>query len=58
MDANIARLPAFESTASSWIHPVGVGIGIFGVFVIVARWPWRRELLLMSVARRTTKPIA
>jgi len=135
MDTNIARLPAFESTTSSWIHLVGVGIEIFGVFVIVAgiiwstylcvhwrasanpydeykirigrslllglevlvaadivktiaieltftslgllaglvvvrtflswtlvleiegRWPWRRELLPMSVARRTTKPI-
>jgi uncharacterized membrane protein len=134
MDANIARLPAFESTTSSWIHLVGVGIEIFGVFVIVAgiiwstflcihwrasanpydeykirigrslllglevlvaadivktiaieltftslgllaglvvvrtflswtlvleiegRWPWRRELLPMSVARHTSKP--
>ncbi len=40
MDANIARLPAFESTASSWIHLVGVGIEIFGVFVIVAGIIW------------------
>jgi uncharacterized membrane protein len=136
MDGHLANLPAFESTASSWIHLVGVGIEIFGVFVIVAgitwstylcvhwrtstnpydeykirigrslllglevlvaadivktiaieltftslgllaglvvvrtflswtlvleiegRWPWRRELLPMSAARHTTKPIA
>lgn len=44
MDANIAPLPAFESTASSSIHLVGVGIEIFGVFVIVAGITWSTYL--------------
>ena len=44
MDTNIARLPAFESTTSSWIHLVGVGIEIFGVFVIVAGIIWSTYL--------------
>jgi uncharacterized membrane protein len=44
MDVNIARLPAFESTASSWIHLVGIGIEIFGVFVIVAGIIWSTYL--------------
>jgi len=39
-----ARLPAFESTTSSWIHLVGVGIEIFGVFVIVAGIIWSTYL--------------
>ncbi len=44
MDTNIARLPAFESTTSTWIHLVGVGIEIFGVFVIVAGIIWSTYL--------------
>jgi uncharacterized membrane protein len=44
MDASIARQPAFESTASSWIHLVGTGIEIFGVFVIVAGIIWSTYL--------------
>ncbi|HLX14263.1 MAG TPA: DUF1622 domain-containing protein [Bradyrhizobium sp.] len=46
MDADIARLPAFESTASGWIHLVGVGIEIFGVFVIVAGIIWSTYLCI------------
>jgi uncharacterized membrane protein len=46
MDANIARLPAFEATASSWIHVVGVCIEIFGVFIIVAGIVWSTYLCL------------
>ncbi|MDR3489464.1 MAG: DUF1622 domain-containing protein [Bradyrhizobium sp.] len=44
MDVNIAHPPAFESTASSWIHLVGIGIEIFGVFVIVAGIVWSTYL--------------
>ena len=36
MDTNIARLPAFKASASSWINVVGICIEIFGVFIIVA----------------------
>ena len=46
MDTNIARLPAFEATASSWIHVVGVCIEIFGVFIIVAGIVWSTYLCL------------
>jgi len=44
MDTNIARLPAFEATASSWIHLVGICIEIFGVFIIVAGIVWSTYL--------------
>jgi uncharacterized membrane protein len=44
MDTNIARLPAFEASASSWIHVVGICIEIFGVFIIVAGIVWSTYL--------------
>ena len=44
MDTNIERLPAFDATASSWIHLVGVCIEIFGVFIIVAGIIWSTYL--------------
>jgi hypothetical protein len=44
MDTNIARLPAFEASASSWIHVVGICIEIFGVFIIVAGILWSTHL--------------
>lgn len=44
MSADIERLPAFEATASSWIHLVGVCIEIFGVFIIVAGIVWSTYL--------------
>ncbi len=44
MDANIERLPAFETAASSWIHLVGICIEIFGVFIIVAGIVWSTYL--------------
>jgi uncharacterized membrane protein len=40
MSADIERLPAFETTASNWIHLVGICIEIFGVFIIVAGIIW------------------
>jgi uncharacterized membrane protein len=44
MDTSIARLPAFEATASSWIHVVGICIEIFGVLIIVAGIVWSTYL--------------
>ncbi len=44
MSADIERLPAYEATASSWIHLVGVCIEIFGVFIIVAGIVWSTYL--------------
>jgi uncharacterized membrane protein len=44
MSADIERLPAFETTASSWIHLVGICIEIFGVFIIVAGIVWSTYL--------------
>ena len=44
METNIVRLPAFEATASSWIHVVGICIEIFGVFIIVAGIVWSTYL--------------
>lgn len=44
MNSNIERLTAFEATASSWIHLVGICIEIFGVFIIVAGIVWSTYL--------------
>jgi uncharacterized membrane protein len=44
MNTDIERLPAFEATASSWIHLVGICIEIFGVFIIVAGLVWSTYL--------------
>jgi uncharacterized membrane protein len=44
MDADIVRLPAFETTTSGWIHFIGVCIEIFGVFIIVAGIIWSTYL--------------
>ena len=54
MSADIERLPAFEATANSWIHLVGVCIEIFGVFIIVAGIVWSTYLCVYwhSQARR------
>ena len=38
----------FETAASQWIHLVGVGIEIFGVFVIVAGIIWSSRYFLGS----------
>ena len=44
MSIEVERLPAFETTASGWIHLVGVGIELFGVFIIVAGIVWSTYL--------------
>ena len=54
MGTNIERLPAFEATASSWIHLVGICIEIFGVFIIVAGIVWSTYLCVHW--RATTQP--
>ena len=54
MSTNIERLPAFEATASSWIHLVGICIEIFGVFIIVAGIVWSTYLCVHWQA--TTQP--
>jgi uncharacterized membrane protein len=54
MDSNIEHLPAFEATASSWIHLVGICIEIFGVFIIVAGIVWSTYLCVHWHA--TTQP--
>ena len=53
MSTDIERLPAFEATASSWIHLVGICIEIFGVFIIVAGIIWSTYL---CIHRRTGLP--
>lgn len=40
--------PLFETTTSYWIHLVGVGIEIFGVFIIVAGIIWSGRYLLQN----------
>jgi len=44
MSADIESLPAFETTASNWIHLVGICIEIFGVFIIVVGIIWSTYL--------------
>jgi len=44
---------SFESATSQWIHLVGVGIEIFGVFIIVAGIIWSaRYIFERNVASR------
>jgi len=44
MDTSIERLPGLEASVSNWIHLVGIGIEIFGVFIIVAGIVWSTYL--------------
>lgn len=44
MSTSIGHMPVFESTASNWIHLVGICIEIFGVFIIVAGIVWSTYL--------------
>lgn len=45
--------PLFETAASYWIHLVGVGIEIFGVFIIVAGIIWScRYIVKREIASR------
>ena len=45
MNSGIDSSPLFEMTTSRWIHLVGVGIEIFGVFIIVAGIVWSGRYL-------------
>jgi len=45
MNRAVDSTAAFELTTSQWIHLVGVGIEIFGVFIIVAGIVWSSRLL-------------
>ena len=50
MNHGVDLSDSFDTTAGQWIHLVGVGIEIFGVFIIVAgiiwssRFIYRREI--------------
>jgi uncharacterized membrane protein len=46
MDQATAHLPEFENVLSNWIHIVGNGIEVFGVFVIVAGIGWSTFLFI------------
>ncbi len=46
MNSAVDASPSFETATSQWIHLVGVGIEIFGVFIIVAGIIWSGRLLL------------
>ena len=54
MSIDVERLPGFETTASNWIHLVGVCIEIFGVFIIVAGIVWSTYLCVHRRRRRRT----
>jgi uncharacterized membrane protein len=40
MTSGEPSLPSLETVTSQWIHVVGVGIEVFGVFIIVAGIVW------------------
>ena len=40
MNSSVDASPSFETATSQWIHVIGVGIEIFGVFIIVAGIVW------------------
>src|SRR5215468_12728112 len=40
MTSGDPSLPSLETVTSQWIHVVGVGIEVFGVFIIVAGIIW------------------
>jgi uncharacterized membrane protein len=46
MDKATAHLPELENVLSNWIHIVGNGIEVFGVFVIVAGIAWSTFLFI------------
>jgi uncharacterized membrane protein len=55
MASNIELSPSFETATSQWIHLVGVGIEIFGVFVIVAGIIWSSRYLVRGPASSTSR---
>lgn len=53
MNSAVDTSPPFETAASHWIHLIGVGIEIFGVFIIVAGIIWSaRYIVGRDVASR------
>ncbi len=45
MNSAVDPPPSFETATSQWIHLIGVGIEIFGVFIIVAGIIWSGRLI-------------
>jgi len=45
MNHSVDPSPSFDTTAGQWIHLVGVGIEIFGVFIIVAGIIWSSRFI-------------
>ena len=45
MNHGVDASPSFDTTAGQWIHFVGVGIEIFGVFIIVAGIIWSSRFI-------------
>ena len=45
MNHGVDPSPSFDTTAGQWIHLVGVGIEIFGVFIIVAGVIWSSRFI-------------
>jgi uncharacterized membrane protein len=50
MASSIETSPSFETATSQWVHLVGVGIEIFGVFIIVAGIVWSSRYLVREPA--------
>jgi uncharacterized membrane protein len=50
METNIERVSAFEPAVSDFIHLVGTGIEIFGVFIIVVGIIWSTYLFVLRRA--------
>ncbi|PAY07680.1 MULTISPECIES: DUF1622 domain-containing protein [Bradyrhizobium] len=45
MNSGLDPSPSFETATSHWIHLVGVGIEIFGVFIIVMGIVWSSRFI-------------
>ena len=55
MASNTDPSPSFETAISQWIHLVGVGIEIFGVFIIVTGIIWSSRYLICVSASSTSR---
>ena len=55
MASNTEPSPSFETAISQWIHLVGVGIEIFGVFIIVTGIIWSSRYLICVSASSTSR---
>jgi len=52
MNGNIESLSALEPAVNNWIHLVGTGIEIFGVFIIVVGIIWSTLLFVHARAEK------